>query len=109
MKTRKTGRGAVLSCCQQLTPRFSMCQDFFAISDKKTSCLIVHPTRGSGSHQTKERKCTMKQLLSIDTNAKTVKGQKYGFLTGILYLAPADSASTPELPINVCPMAELAQ
>lgn len=30
-----------------------------------------------------------KTLLSIDTNAKTVKGQKKGFLTGILYLAPA--------------------
>ncbi|MCG3772523.1 MAG: hypothetical protein JW384_03737 [Nitrosomonadaceae bacterium] len=51
----------------------------------------------------------MRQLLSIDTNPKTIKGQKYGFMTGVLYLAPADSASTPELPINVCPMAELAQ
>lgn len=51
----------------------------------------------------------MKQLLSIDTNPKTIKGQKYGFMTGVLYLAPADLASTPGLPINVCPMAEMAQ
>lgn len=29
-----------------------------------------------------------KNLLSIDTNAKTIKGQKYGYITAILYLAP---------------------
>ena len=28
-----------------------------------------------------------KKLLNIDKNAKTVKGQKYGYLTAILYLA----------------------
>jgi hypothetical protein len=38
--------------------------------------------------------------LSIDTNAKTVKGQKKGFLTGILYLAPADLSGK-----NLCPHA----
>jgi hypothetical protein len=42
-------------------------------------------------------------LLSIDTNAKTVKGQEYGFLTGILYLAPADLSGK-----NLCAMAEVA-
>ena len=31
-----------------------------------------------------------KRLLNMDTNAKTVKGQKKGYLTGILYLAPAN-------------------
>jgi hypothetical protein len=31
-----------------------------------------------------------KKLLNLDTNAKTVKGQKKGYLTGILYLAPAN-------------------
>lgn len=30
----------------------------------------------------------MKNLLSIDTNAKTVKGQAFGYVTAILYLAP---------------------
>jgi len=30
------------------------------------------------------------KLLGIDTNAKTVKGEKLGYMTGILYLAPAD-------------------
>ena len=29
------------------------------------------------------------KLLNVDQNAKTVKGQKRGFLTGVLYLAPA--------------------
>ena len=40
----------------------------------------------------------MKSLLSIDTNAKTVKGQKRGFMTGILYLAPDRLSGL----INVC-------
>jgi len=40
----------------------------------------------------------MKSLLSIDTNAKTVKGQKQGYRTGILYLAPASVSGV----INVC-------
>lgn len=46
----------------------------------------------------------MKSLLSIDTNAKTVKGQRKGYLTGILYLAP-DRVSGA---INVCPNASPA-
>ena len=33
-----------------------------------------------------------KQLFSIDSNAKTVKGQKYGYKTAVLYLAPAGLA-----------------
>ena len=40
----------------------------------------------------------MQNLLSIDTNAKTVKGQKRGYLTGILYLAPERVSGL----INVC-------
>jgi archaellum component FlaF (FlaF/FlaG flagellin family) len=40
----------------------------------------------------------MKSLLSIDTNAKTVKGQKKGYKTGILYLAPASVSGV----VNVC-------
>lgn len=43
-------------------------------------------------------------LLSIDTNTKTVKGQVKGFMTGILYLASADTVEG----INVCPKAEQA-
>jgi hypothetical protein len=42
------------------------------------------------------------RLLSVSSDAKTVKGEKKGFLTGILYLAPADEASTKKLHINVC-------
>ena len=46
----------------------------------------------------------MKSLLSIDTNAKTVKGQSKGFMTGILYLAPGKLSGL----INVCPNASAA-
>jgi len=44
-----------------------------------------------------------KQLLGIGTDAKTVKGEKKGVLTGIMYLAPYTLSGT-----NVCAMAELA-
>jgi hypothetical protein len=40
-----------------------------------------------------------KKLLNIDANAKTVKGQKKGYMTGILYLAPAKLSG-----YEVCPM-----
>ena len=43
-------------------------------------------------------------LLNVDQNAKTVKGQKYGVLTAVLYLAPADLSG-----FNVCAMAVLAR
>ena len=42
-------------------------------------------------------------LLNIDQNAKTSKNTKYGYLTGILYLSPADLSG-----VQFCPMAELA-
>lgn len=45
-------------------------------------------------------------LLGIDTNAKTVKGAVKGFMTGILYLSPAD---VNDAGINLCPMAEIAR
>ena len=32
-----------------------------------------------------------KKLLNIDKNAKTVKGQKFGYMTAILYLASSFS------------------
>jgi hypothetical protein len=41
-----------------------------------------------------------KKLLNIDKNAKTVKGQKYGYMTAVLYLAPSNESG-----FNVCPMA----
>ena len=46
----------------------------------------------------------MKNVLSIASDAKTIKGSKLGFLTGILYLAPSDISGH-----QVCPMAKLAQ
>lgn len=43
-------------------------------------------------------------MLSIDTNAKTIKGQQYGYLTGVLYLAPYNLSG-----YNTCAMADVAQ
>jgi hypothetical protein len=40
-------------------------------------------------------------LISVGTDAKTVKGEKFGYLTGILYLAPANEAGFG----NLCPNA----
>lgn len=45
-----------------------------------------------------------RNLLAIDTNAKTVKGQKYGYMTGILYMAPSTISGH-----NTYPMAKVAQ
>ena len=42
-------------------------------------------------------------LFNIDANPKTIKGQKYGFKTLVLYLAPHTLSG-----FNVCPMAEIA-
>lgn len=47
---------------------------------------------------------TRKSLLGFNTNAKTVKGEKIGYFTGILYLAPVDLSG-----YQVCPMAKAAQ
>jgi hypothetical protein len=43
------------------------------------------------------------RLFNIDTNAKTVKGQKKGFMTAVLYLTPASGSGE-----NVCALADLA-
>jgi hypothetical protein len=43
------------------------------------------------------------QLLNVDSNAKTVKGQARGFMTGVLYLSPSDTSG-----VQLCPMAALA-
>lgn len=45
-----------------------------------------------------------KNLLSVSVDAKTVKGEALGFLTGILYLAPATVTK-----YNTCAMAKAAQ
>lgn len=42
-------------------------------------------------------------LLNIDANPKTIKGQKRGYMTAVLYLAPYLTSG-----YNVCPMAKLA-
>lgn len=39
------------------------------------------------------------KLLSVSADAKTIKGEKFGYLTGILYLAPAKLSG-----YEVCPM-----
>jgi hypothetical protein len=45
-----------------------------------------------------------KALLSVSSDAKTVKGEAVGFLTGILYLAPATTTKW-----NTCSMAKVAE
>ena len=45
------------------------------------------------------------KLLSIDLDAKTIKGNKKGYKTGILYLAPANTLGF----FNACPNAKIAQ
>jgi hypothetical protein len=44
------------------------------------------------------------KLLGIDTNAKTIKGEKYGIKTAILYLMPAMQSG-----VQLCAMAAIAQ
>jgi len=43
------------------------------------------------------------KLLGIDTNAKTIKGEKYGIKTAILYLVPAMGSG-----VNLCANAKIA-
>jgi hypothetical protein len=43
------------------------------------------------------------KLLGIDTNAKTIKGEKYNIKTAILYLMPAKQSG-----VQLCPMAKTA-
>ena len=44
-----------------------------------------------------------KKLLSVNADAKTIKGYKQGYLTGIMYLAPHKNSGV----MNVCPNASL--
>tara|TARA_R100001129_G_scaffold64452_1_gene44038 strand:+ start:10269 stop:10955 length:687 start_codon:yes stop_codon:yes gene_type:complete len=46
------------------------------------------------------KKPKTQKLLNIDANAKTAKGRKQGYMTGILYLLPSDLSG-----YNVCPNA----
>ena len=43
-------------------------------------------------------------LLAISSDSKTTKGQKFGYMTGILYLAPFNLSG-----VNLCPMAKQAK
>jgi hypothetical protein len=44
------------------------------------------------------------KLLSVNADSKTIKSNKAGFLTGILYLAPYDISG-----VNLCPFAKVAE
>jgi hypothetical protein len=43
------------------------------------------------------------KLLNIDANAKTIKGQKRGYMTAVLYLSPGDLSG-----VELCALADLA-
>jgi len=45
-----------------------------------------------------------KNLLTVGADSKTVKGEKFGFLTGIQYLSPFNISG-----VNLCPFAEVAK
>jgi hypothetical protein len=49
------------------------------------------------------RKAKRKMILSTSSDAKTVKGEKMGYLTGILYLSPSNLSG-----VQLCPFASLA-
>ena len=49
-----------------------------------------------------EYKGRLEHIFTVD-NEKTVKGEKKGYLTGIIYLAPSRRSG-----VNVCPMADMA-
>jgi len=51
----------------------------------------------------KDIKMKFKNLFSVAHDAKTVKGLKFGYLTGIMYFAPSDISGN-----QVCPMAKIA-
>lgn len=55
-------------------------------------------SKRNNTHRQNERVTAM-SLLSIETDAKTVKGEKQGYMTGILYLAPHTLAGIG----NLCP------
>ena len=44
------------------------------------------------------------KLLGLDTNAKTIKGEKYGIKTAIIYLVPANGSG-----VQLCSMAAIAR
>lgn len=65
---------------------------------KNSSCVMVGPCYNAPIlNRTGSRPM---KLLGIDTNVKTVKGQSKGYMTAILYLAPANISG-----YEVCPMA----
>lgn len=47
--------------------------------------------------------CAIVKLLNIDSNAKTVKGQRRGYMTAVLYLSPGNLSG-----VELCAMSRLA-
>lgn len=60
--------------------------------------LNLYGTKHSAITMSDVEKVYSRQLLSINADAKTVKGVKTGYLTGIMYLAPASISG-----VNLCP------
>lgn len=73
-----------------------MAQSGHVLKDSPTNCLLRSQkllTANKGEKQI--------PLLSVGTDAKTTKGEKLGYLTGVMYLAPAQESGV----MNTCPMA----
>lgn len=63
-----------------------------------TYLLNLYGTKHKAITMADVEKVYNRQLLSINADAKTVKGVKTGYLTGIMYLAPASISG-----VNLCP------
>lgn len=50
----------------------------------------------------------LNSIFSVSSDSKTIKGEKYGYLTGVLYLAPHNTVTSGKIK-TVCPSAIAAQ
>jgi len=76
----------------------SLVYDISKLSDQWRNQILASPENVSLFQKFPDK------LLGLDTNAKTVKGEKYGVKTAILYLVPSNGSG-----VNLCPMAQLAK
>lgn len=67
-----------------------------------TTQWLIHNEEVSFMRTEKQSIKTRYQLLAVEQDSKTTKGTVYGYLTGILYLAPSMESG---MGVDLCPMA----
>lgn len=70
----------------------------YSLDIANANLKALHPTKHVPILMEDVEKVYSRNLFSVNADAKTVKGVKRGFLTGILYLAPARLSG-----MNLCP------